>query len=241
LKVVLNNLNPLFSRIEDKKSPGLFLCWQKAVMVVGISDAKLFISIYSVYQELDVMRRALVVDDESLLRRQVAEIVAGYGFDEILEAENGAQAVEIAAHQEILLVVMDVGMPVMDGVTAAEKIGKIKPLPIVLVTANTESETIERARLAGVMNYVVKPVRAEQLFAAVDLAIHQFVELSSLRDEVSQLKETLESRKVIDRAKGVLMKRGMDEPQAFRRLQKLAMDKRKSLRDVAEAILLTED
>jgi response regulator NasT len=228
LKVVLNNLNPLFSRIEDKKSPGLFLCWQKAVMVVGISDAKLFISIYSVYQELDVMRRALVVDDESLLRRQVAE-------------KNGVQAVEIAAHQEILLVVMDVGMPVMDGVTAAEKIGKIKPLPIVLVTANTESETIERARLAGVMNYVVKPVRAEQLFAAVDLAIHQFVELSSLRDEVSQLKETLESRKVIDRAKGVLMKRGMDEPQAFRRLQKLAMDKRKSLRDVAEAILLTED
>jgi AmiR/NasT family two-component response regulator len=90
------------------------------------------------------------------------------------------------------------------------------------------------------MNYVVKPVRAEQLFAAVDLAIHLFVELSSLRDEVSQLKETLESRKVIDRAKGVLMKRGMDEPQPFRRLQQLAMDKRKSVRDVAEAILLTE-
>jgi len=187
------------------------------------------------------MKRALVVDDEPLLRRQVAEIVAGYGFDEILEAENGVQAVEIATHQEILLAVMDVGMPVMDGVTAAEKIGKAKPLPIVLVTANTESETIERARLAGVMNYVVKPVRAEQLFAAIDLAIHQFVELSSLRDEVSKLQETLESRKVIDRAKGVLMKRGMDEPQAFRRLQKLAMDKRKSLREVAEAVLLTED
>ena len=136
---------------------------------------------------------------------------------------------------------MDVGMPVMDGVAAAEKIGKIKPLPIVLVTANTESETIERARLAGVMNYVVKPVRAEQLFADVDLAIHQFVELLSLREEVSQLKETLESRKLIDRAKGVLIKRGMDEPQAFRRLQKLAMDKRKSLRAVAEAIVLTED
>jgi response regulator NasT len=122
-----------------------------------------------------------------------------------------------------------------------KKIGKIKPLPIVLVTANTEAETIERARLAGVKNYVVKPVRAEQLFAAVDLAIHQFVELLSLREEVSQLKETLESRKLIDRVKGVLIKRGMDEPQAFRRLQKLAMDKRKSLRAVAEAIVLTED
>jgi response regulator NasT len=84
-------------------------------------------------------------------------------------------------------------------------------------------------------------VRAEQLFVAVDLAIHQFVELSGLREEVAKLQETLESRKVIDRAKGVLMKRGMDEPQAFRRLQKLAMDKRKTLRDVAEAVLLTED
>lgn len=192
-------------------------------------------------EEFHFMKRALVVDDEPLLRRQVAEIVAGYGFDEILEAENGVQAVEIATHQEVLLVVMDVGMPVMDGVTAAEKIGKVKPLPIVMVTADAEADTIERARLAGVMNYVVKPIRAEQLFAAVDLAIHQFVELSSLRDEVSKLKETLEARKIIDRAKGVLMKKGLDEPQAFRRLQKLAMDKRKSLRDVAEAILLTED
>ena len=90
------------------------------------------------------MKRALVVDDEPLLRRQVAEIVSGYGFDEILEAENGVQAVEIATHQDVLLVVMDVGMPVMDGITAAEKIGKIKALPIVLVTASTASETIER-------------------------------------------------------------------------------------------------
>lgn len=187
------------------------------------------------------MRRALVVDDEPLLRRQVAEIVSGYGFDEILEAENGVQAVEIAMHQEVLLVVMDVGMPVMDGVTAAEKIGKSKPLPIVLVTANCEAQTIERARQAGVMNYVVKPVRAEQLFAAVDLAIHQFVELSSLREEVSKLQETLENRKLIDRAKGVLIKQGMNEPEAFRRLQKLAMDKRKSLREIAEAVLLMAD
>ena len=187
------------------------------------------------------MKRALVVDDESLLRRQVAEIVAGYGFEEILEAENGVQAVEIASHQEILLVVMDVGMPVMDGVTAAEKIGKVKPVPIVLATADTGAETIEKARLAGVMNYVVKPIRAEQLFAAIDLAIHQFVELSSLRDEVSHLKEALETRKLVDRAKGALMKKGLDEPAAFRRLQKLAMDKRKSLREVAEAVLLMEE
>ena len=187
------------------------------------------------------MRRALVVDDEPLLRRQVVEILEQYGFDEILEADDGSRALELVRHTEILLVVMDVGMPGIDGITTAEKIGKLKPIPVVLLTATADSATVERARLAGVMNFVVKPVRAEQLLAAVDLAIHQFVELVSLRDEVGKLRETLETRKLVDRAKGVLMKRGMDEPSAFRRLQKLAMDKRKSLREVAEALLLTEE
>ncbi|TLM66313.1 MAG: response regulator [Deltaproteobacteria bacterium] len=187
------------------------------------------------------MRRALIVDDEPLLRRQVAEILEHYGFDEILEAGDGSRALELVRHQEILLVVMDIGMPGIDGITTAEKMGKIKPLPVVLLTATADLETVERARLAGVMNFVVKPVRAEQLLVAVDLAIHQFVELASLRDEVGKLRETLETRKLVDRAKGLLMKRGLDEPSAFRRLQKLAMDKRKSLREVAEAILLTEE
>jgi response regulator NasT len=188
-----------------------------------------------------LMRCALVVDDEPLLRRQVAEILEHYGFDEILEADDGLRALEILRRREILLVVMDIGMPGLDGITVAEKIGKIKPLPIVLLTATADAATVERARLAGVMNFVVKPMRAEQLLAAVDLAIHQFVELVSLRDEVGKLRETLETRKLVDRAKGVLMKRGLDEPTAFRRLQKLAMDKRKSLREVAEAILLAEE
>jgi response regulator NasT len=187
------------------------------------------------------MRRALVVDDEPLLRRQVAEILEHYGFDEILEAGDGSRALELVRHQEILLVVMDVGMPGIDGITTAEKMGKLKPLPIVLLTATADLETVERARLAGVMNFVVKPARSEQLLATVDMAIHQFVELSSLREEVDKLRETLETRKLVDRAKGVLMKRGLDEPSAFRRLQKLAMDKRKSLREVAEAILLAEE
>jgi response regulator NasT len=187
------------------------------------------------------MRRALVVDDEPLLRRQVVEILANYGFDEILEAADGSRALELVRHQEILLVVMDIGMPGIDGITTAEKIGKTKPIPVVLLTATADATTVERARHAGVMNFVVKPVRAEQLLAAVDLAIHQFVELLSLREEVGKLRDTLETRKLVDRAKGLLMKRGMDEASAFRRLQKLAMDKRKSLREIAEAILLTEE
>jgi response regulator NasT len=186
------------------------------------------------------MRTALVVDDEPMIRRQVAEVIEQYGFEKILEAENGRQAVELAAARKPLLVVMDVSMPVLDGISAAEKINRSHPLPIVLLTGTADPRSVERARLAGVMSYVVKPFRAEQLYPAVDLAIHQFVEVSSLREEVAQLKETLETRKVVDRAKGALMKKGLSEPEAYRKMQKIAMDKRKSLKEVAEAILLTE-
>ncbi len=186
------------------------------------------------------MKCALIVDDEPLLRRQVAEILSDYGFDDIVEAENGSQALDLARVKKPLLIVMDVSMPVMDGITAAEKIVKNRPVPIVLLTANADIATIERARLAGVMNYVLKPLRTEQVYAAVDLAIHQFVEISTLRDEVSKLKDTLETRKLVDKAKGILMAKGMSESDAYRKLQKIAMDKRKSLKDVAEAILLME-
>ena len=186
------------------------------------------------------MKVALVVDDEPLLRRQVGETLLNHGFEEIIEAENGRQAVDIALIRKPLLVVMDVSMPVMDGVTAAEKLGKKLPAPIVLLTATEDSETIERARKAGVMSYVLKPFREAQLHAAVDLAIHHFVEVSNLREEVAHLKETIEARKLIERAKGVLIKQGLSEPEAYRRMQKIAMDKRKTLKEVAEAILLME-
>lgn len=186
------------------------------------------------------MKLALVVDDEPLLRAQVKETLVNYGFEKILEAENGQQACEMALAHKPLLIVMDVAMPVLDGISAAEKIGKKVPVPIVLLTGTADSETVERARLAGVMSYVVKPFRSEQLFPAVDLAIHHFVEVSSLREEVAGLKETLESRKVIERAKAALIRKGLSEPEAYRKMQKIAMDKRKSLKEVAEAILLME-
>jgi response regulator NasT len=186
------------------------------------------------------MKRALVVDDEPLIRRQVAETLTAYGFDEILEAENGKEALEVATARKPLLIVMDVTMPVMDGITAAEEIGKVVEAPIVLLTGTADPATVERARLAGVMNYVVKPFRSEQVYAAVDMAIHHFVEVSTLREEVAKLRETLESRKVVEKAKGALMKKGLSEPEAYRKMQKIAMDKRKSLKEVAEAILLME-
>jgi two-component system, response regulator PdtaR len=186
------------------------------------------------------MKRALVVDDEPMIRCQVAETLVLYGFDEIIEAENGRQAVELATTCKPLLIVMDVAMPVMDGITAAEKISRKAPAPIVLLTGNRDLATIERARLAGVMSYLVKPFRGAEAYPAIDLAIHHFIEFSSLRDEVSRLKETLESRKVIEKAKGALIKKGLTEPEAYRKMQKIAMDKRKTLKEVAEAILLTE-
>ncbi len=186
------------------------------------------------------MKLALVVDDEPLIRRQVAETLSNYGFDEIVEAENGQQAVEIALARKPLLIVMDVTMPVLDGIRAAEKIGKEAPAPIVLLTGAADHATVERARLAGVMSYVVKPLREEQLLPAVDLAIHHFVNVSTLREEVAHLRETLEARKVIEKAKGALITKGLSEPEAYRKMQRIAMDKRKTLKEVAEAILLME-
>lgn len=190
---------------------------------------------------MPALRRALIVANSPELRRRLVEILAHYSFDRLLEADSGCHALELIRHQEILLVVMTTDLPDLDGITVAEKIGTERPAPIVLLTDSAETAIIERARHAGVMNVVVGPVLAGQLLAAADLAIHQFVELTSLRDEVCKLRLTLETRKLLDRAKGVLMKQGMDEPGAFRRLQKLAMDNRKSLREVAEAVLLTAE
>lgn len=184
------------------------------------------------------MKTALVVDDEPLLRRQVAETLTSYGFDQILEAGNGADAVASALQNRPILIVMDVNMPVMDGVTAAEKISTERSIPIVLLTGNRDRETLDRAREAGVMSYLVKPFNEDQLVPAIDLAIHHFIQASTLREEVSRLQETLETRKLVERAKAALIRQGLSEPEAYRKLQKTAMDKRRSMKEVAEAVLL---
>ena len=186
------------------------------------------------------MKIALIVDDEPLIRQQVVKALTDYGFDELYEAADGLQAVTMAAEHKPLLTVMDVTMPVMDGITAADKMNRDPSGAIVLLTGNVDSETVTRAHDAGVHQYLMKPFKEEQLKITIDLAIHQFIEISNLKDEVAALKENLETRKLVDRAKGVLMKQGLTEPEAHRKMQKLAMDKRKNLKEVAEAILLME-
>jgi len=186
------------------------------------------------------MKKALIADDEPLIRRQVADTLSDYGFDELFEAADGSQAVTLASAHQPLLIVMDVTMPLMDGITAAAIINKKPSGAMVLLTGTTDNDTVTRAIDAGVHHYLMKPFRADQLKITVDMAIHQFIQLSNLRDEVAALKESLETRKLVDRAKALLIKNGMTEPQAHRKIQKLAMDKRKSIGQVAEAILLTE-
>ena len=186
------------------------------------------------------MKTALIVDDEALIRRQVAAILADYGFDNLFEAADGAQAVAMAVAHRPLLTVMDVSMPVMDGVDAAGKMNLDPSGAIVLLTGNADADTVARAQAAGVHHYLMKPFQAEQLKITVDLAIHQFIELSNLHDEVTALKDSLATRKLVDRAKALLIKQGLSEPEAHRKMQKLAMDKRSGLKAVAEAILLME-
>jgi len=188
------------------------------------------------------MRIAMVVDDEPMIRRQVAEIISDYGFEKIIEAGSGDEAIALANTERPLLVMMDVSMPgSIDGITAAEAISRTYPVPIVMLTGNADTKTIERARLAGVMNYVLKPVNPAQVYASVDLAIHQFVEVLELREQVEKYAQALETRKLIDRAKGVLINQGMSEPEAYRKMQRTAMQKRKNMKEVAEAILLMEE
>ncbi|GAB4164688.1 MAG: nitrogen fixation two-component system response regulator GnfR [Geothermobacteraceae bacterium] len=186
------------------------------------------------------MKSFLIADDEPLIRRQVREAIASYGFDSILEGESGSQALALGLAEKPLAAILDVSMPGMDGVSVAEKLIRERPLPIVLLTATRDAGTIARAREAGISHYLLKPFDPDQLRVTLELAMHQFMELHQLREENERLKQTLETRKLVDRAKGVLMGRGLSEAEAYRKLQKLAMDRRKSLREVADAVLLAE-
>jgi response regulator NasT len=186
--------------------------------------------------------RILVAEDEALIRLDLAEMLTEAGHEVVGQASNGEQAVELATELEPDLVVMDVKMPVMDGITAAEKIGEARICPVVMLTAFSQTELVERARDAGVMAYIVKPFTANDLAPAIDIARHRWTEVKELEKEIADLGERLETRKAVDRAKGVLMKKlKIGEAEAFRWIQKTAMDRRMGMREVAEAVIAGMD
>ena len=182
-------------------------------------------------------RRAVVAEDEALIRMDVVETLREAGFDVVGEAGDGETAVRLAMELRPDVVVMDVKMPVMDGITAAEKIGKEHAAPVVLLTAFSQTELVERARDAGAMAYVIKPFTPADLLPAVEIAISRYSQISSLEAEVADLTERFETRKRVDRAKGLLMTKGLTEPEAFRWIQKTSMDRRLTMREVADAVI----
>jgi len=186
--------------------------------------------------------RIIIADDESLIRLDLREMLSHLGYDVIAEAGDGRSALDLARKLQPDLVIMDIKMPDVDGITAAEELTRAKIAPVVLLTAYSDQALVERAKEAGVVGYVVKPFRETELMPVIELCLARFAEFRSLEREVGGLKEALEARKVIERAKGVLMEvHGLRESEAFHRIRKTSMDARKSMREVAEAILLTHE
>jgi AmiR/NasT family two-component response regulator len=186
-------------------------------------------------------QRILIAEDEALIRLDLREMLIEEGFDVVGEAADGEQAVELAVALKPDLVICDVKMPKMDGITAAAQITEQRIAPVVMLTAFSQRDLVERAREAGAMAYLVKPFQKRDLLPAIEIATSRFAEIVALEAEVSGLKERLEARKLIERAKGALMSRhAMSEPEAFRWIQRAAMDNRTSMRAVAELVLSGE-
>jgi two-component system, response regulator PdtaR len=187
------------------------------------------------------MKSVLIADDEPVIRMSLKARLKELGFDEIMECGDGDTAVRTAISRIPDIVILDVSMPGRDGIAAAGEIRKKLKVPILLLTACYDHATVKRAAENGIAAFLTKPLRDQDLWPAIELAVAHASEVEELKEQVEDLKETIETRKVIERAKGVLMKtQGLSEPEAFRKMQKLAMDKRKSMRQVADAILLTE-
>jgi two-component system, response regulator PdtaR len=182
--------------------------------------------------------RVVIAEDESLIRLDLAEMLAEEGYEVAGQAADGEAAVSMARELRPDLVVLDVKMPKLDGISAAERIAVERIAPIVMLTAFSQRELVERARDAGAMAYLVKPFGKGDLMPAIEMAVGRFGELFELEREVSDLNERLETRKAVDRAKGILQQTlGLSEPDAFRWIQKTAMDLRVSMRTVAAGVV----
>ena len=186
--------------------------------------------------------RVLIADDESIIRLDLREMLTALGYLVVGEAGDGQSAVNVAREVRPELVIMDIKMPEMDGIEAAHILTEERIAPVLLLTAFSQQELVRRAGEAGVVGYLVKPFRESELVPAIEVAMARFAEFRALEREASDLRETLETRKRVERAKGILMQtQGLSEADAFRRIQKLSMNSRKSMREVADAILLAHE
>ncbi|MBF4767377.1 response regulator [Nocardioides agariphilus] len=183
-------------------------------------------------------RRVVIAEDEALIRMDLAEMLADEGYDVVGQAGDGQQAVELAELLRPDLVILDVKMPVLDGIAAAERIAGQRIAPVVMLTAFSQRDLVERARDAGAMAYLVKPFSQSDLTPAIEMAVSRFAEIAALESEVADLNERLETRKAVERAKAVLQRDlGLSEPDAFRWIQKTAMDLRFTMRQVADGVI----
>ena len=183
-------------------------------------------------------RRVVVAEDESLIRLDIVEILRDNGFDVVGEAGDGETAVQLATELRPDLVVMDVRMPQLDGIKAAERLTRDHVAPVVLLTAFSQKELVEQAGEAGALAYVVKPFTPADLLPAIEIALARYAQIVTLEAEVADMVERFETRKLVDRAKGLLNeKMGLSEPEAFRWIQKASMDRRLTMHDVAQAVI----
>jgi len=183
--------------------------------------------------------KVVIADDESIIRLDLKKMLEAMGHQVVGEAGDGQKALELVRATKPDVVIMDIKMPVMDGLDAAKIISEEKIAPVVLLTAYSQEDLIARAKEAGVFAYLVKPFREESLLPAIEMAISRYLELQELESQVSDLSEKLDTRKIVDRAKGILMdKYGLNEAEAFRRIQQQSMNTRRSMKEIAEAIVI---
>ena len=186
--------------------------------------------------------RILVAEDEAISRMDLCEMLENLGYTVVGQAGDGVAAVNLARTLKPDLVVMDIKMPELDGISAAETLAEERTVPVLLLTAYSDHEFVDRAVDAGVMGYLVKPFAEAQLKPAIEVALERWREVRQIQQDLAETKETLETRKLVERAKGVLMdSQNLKEAEAFRRIQRLSMNSRKSMREVAEAILLAHE
>ncbi|CAG0945730.1 putative transcriptional regulatory protein pdtaR [Anaerolineae bacterium] len=186
--------------------------------------------------------RVIIADDESVIRTDLREMLTNLGYLVVGEVGDGQSAVNVARELKPDVVIMDIKMPDLDGIEAAKIMTAEKIAPVLLLTAYSHRDLVERAKEAGVVGYLVKPFREQEIAPAIDIALARFQEFRELEKEVGGLRETLETRKLVDRAKGILMdQQGLTEQEAFRKIQKMSMNTRKPMKEIADAIILAQE